>query len=224
MGELRSEIYTMWNIQESLLQQYRGMAITLLGLISAGQLVAISHLSNQWDAMSCAGEQFFTGAPPIRFLADLSIWVMLCVLLGFGIWASVHFKRTTNRRASYVTFFQNALIAEENDALRDIVETHGLRYPVRLLTIFRRLSNTNFSRMSFEPDLDPAAVQALLDEIMQKGAGRIPTEYDYPVPRERHDLTRRFLKSAIYSVFIFFFCVAGFFALMSLLNMLHCAG
>jgi predicted exporter len=111
---MRQDIYQMWSIQESLLQQYRGLAITLMGLIAAGILVAMSRLSDGWDQLSGLLPAILAGEATLRALADLAIFAMMVTLLVLGIRAGIFFRKITGQRARFVTFYQNLLLAEEN--------------------------------------------------------------------------------------------------------------
>lgn len=209
---MRQDIYQMWSIQESLLQQYRGMAITLMGLIAAGILVAMSRLSDAWNTLDGRIPFLLKGSADLRVIADLAIFAMMLTLLLLGIRAARYFKRITRQRAMYVTFYQNLLLAEENGKLQLIAARHGIPYPIDLLGALRRMSNDRFTPLTFERHLDTAKFISFQHEIMQSDGANSRQEV-------RHNLARKFLSDSIYSVFnwFFFFCVIH--ALITLLHL-----
>lgn len=209
---MRQDIYQMWSIQESLLQQYRGMAITLMGLIAAGILVAMSRLADAWDNLGGAVPALMKGQPDLRVFADLAIFAMMLTLLLLGVRAGIYFKRITRQRARFVTFYQNLLLAEESGQLQTIATRHGIPYPVDLLGALRRISNTGFTPLSFEKHIDSAGFAAFENEILQTGAANAR-------PEIRHSMARKFLSDSIYSVFNWFFFFCGIHALITILHL-----
>jgi hypothetical protein len=211
--EMRDQIVEMWTIQEGLLQQYRAMAITLLGLISAGILVAISQLADSWNAMDGALPKLFAGGGQFVMWAELVIYAMFLTLLGLGIFTSRRFRKLAEERGRYVTFFQNLLVAEEAGKLAGICDRSGLDYPLRIMHVFRNISAApGYRPMSFETPLPAQVITAFRNEIMQLGGAN-------ENPDIRHHATRKFLSYWIYFVFDVFFGFAGLFAGLAIFHL-----
>jgi len=206
---MRNDIYQMWSIQEGLLQQYRGMAITLMGLISAGILVAISHISANWatlDGILADPEKY-----SLRAATDGVIYLMLVTLLVLGWRARRYFRNITRQRGQIVTFYQNLLLAEENGVLETIAGRHGIPYPVELLGVLRRISNPNFRPLTFEKHIAPENFVAFEYDIAQ-------TDTANEDPNTRHDDARKFLSSALFNVFLCFFSLTGLYAALTIIH------
>lgn len=205
---MRPEIYSMWAIQENLLQQYRIIAVTLMGLISAGILVAVSQVRETLDKF----ENLFDRFPAFdRFdFSSVIVLTLLITLLILGTITSWKMRNLTNKRGRIVTFYQNLLIAEECEILQVIAERHEIAYPVELLRLHRKFVNIKSMPLSFEPGTKNENVSRFINEIMQIGGHN---EFD----KERHDSAREFLKNHIYFVFNIFFFITACFVLLTLL-------
>lgn len=209
---MRQDIYLMWSIQESLLQQYRVMAITLMGLIAAGILVAMSRLSDAWVDLEGSITELWQDNLDLRNLADLTIFAMLLTLLLLGVRAGLFFHKITRERAGFVTFYQNLLLAEEAGQLEVIAARHGVQYPVELLGVLRRLSNRRFTPLSFERHIHTHKFDDFRNEILQ-------IETANSRPEIRHNVARNFLSDSIFFVFYCFFFFCGIHALITLVHL-----
>lgn len=193
-----ADIREMWKIQEDLLQQYRGKAITMLGLIAAALMVLISLLISSWDEVEGVFLQLFCQGNLEMIDAFIFITLVIyAVLLFLGWQGNRKFKGICLARQKYVTFFQNLLIAEESGKLKDICSALAIPYPVKQNTILRHLESIK-PPLSFERRIDRQNLARFIDTILQSGE---KNQDD----RVRHGATRNFLKSWIFSVYNFFF-------------------
>ena len=49
-SERKAELYALWNAQDGLLQQYRGMGLTHQSIIAAGALLVVTLFDDKWEA------------------------------------------------------------------------------------------------------------------------------------------------------------------------------
>jgi hypothetical protein len=198
-----SNLLSMWTIQESLLQQYRSMAITLLGLLSAGILVIIANFIDNWDKI---GGIFYGDKPKLSIIVTILAIILYVILLVLGITGTMKFKSITTQRAIFVTFYQNLTIAFEANTLRAIAERHSIPYPPPILHLQRLIiERKGIEPLRYEMDLRKNA-EGFIAEILEKG-GR---NEDW---RIRHYTVRNFLSGFIYSVFTAFFIISSLIVL-----------
>ncbi|MCC5991586.1 MAG: hypothetical protein JJT99_03585 [Rhodobacteraceae bacterium] len=206
-----SDIREMWKIQEDLLQQYRGMAITMLGLIAAALMVLISLFVSSWTRVEGVILRLFSpGMPELSDAFILVTFIIYAVLLFLGWQGNVRFKGICATRAKHVTFFQNLHIAEEAGKLQDICAAANTPYPIMHITLLRHIDGLK-TPLSFEAPFKKKDMQKFHDIILQTGQ---KTEDD----RIRHDRTRGFLKSWIFTVYNVFFSLATIQLLISVIH------
>ena len=198
----RAELFSFWQIQENLLQNYRVMAITLLGLISAGILVIITY--------------FLQNRLQITYLKDVNkldfvLLLLFLTLLILGITGTNRFKKITSDRASIVTFFQNLLLAEEAGKLSDILKRFNLPEDIKSLHLHRKITQkANALPFEYEYDGD-SDIEGFTREISLRGSELGQTF-------NRHHMTRKFLSEFIYDVFYAFYVFASIIFLILALS------
>lgn len=190
----KADIQFLWNIQEGLLQQYRIMAITLLGLIAAGILVLISFLLGDDAASNWRTDEF--GTTVILLLMFGTLWFL-------GIVGTHQFRRIILERSHIVTFFQNMLIAAESGKLDDIVARSGVPEKIPFMFIFRRIQSRGVHPI-------PLPLEACISFDVDLFIREISLEKEFVGDwRLRHHKTRAFLSSFIFAVFYVFYALSG---------------
>src|SRR5690625_1449457 len=190
----RNEILQMWHMQDSLLQQYRVMAITLLGLISAGVLVLISGLINEATGY---------GNTEIPYVYLSIIKILYVILLYLGIRGTLSFKKICKAREETVYFFANLQIMAESGVLSDRMRELGIEAPLPIFTILRERSvKLNQGKKSSS---ESTTIQNLID-ICEADS------------RIRKGKTRKFLSSFLFIVFHLFFLVSSLFFIVYLVR------
>ena len=186
----RTELFSFWQLQENLLQNYRVMAITLLGLISAGILVIITYfLQNRLE---------ITYVEDVYRL-DLVLLLLFMTLLVLGITGTNRFKKITRDRAFIVTFFQNLLLAEEAGKLSDILKKYNLPQDIKSLHLHRMITQkAKTLPFQYEYDGDMEG----FTRTMSLRYSELGQSFN------RHHMTRKFLSDFIYEVFYAFYIFA----------------
>jgi hypothetical protein len=192
MMDRKSELYALWQIEEGLLQQYRSMAITLLGLIAAGLLVIIAYIMQTFSQFSYVHDQFF-GQAVVIFIYS--------TLLFLGIYGNWNFQNICEQRSAIVTFFQNLIIAEENDALDKILDKHKIEKKIPFISIRRRINSPESIPLPFEYQAGGNLSEFIIE--MRQSRSLLGQSY------LRHARARYFLSTFIYRVYsvFFFFCL-----------------
>lgn len=201
----------MWSIQEGLLQQYRSMAVSLMGLISAGLLVTISHISGNW-----LNYESIMLKPPtdwLKQLSDLTILAMLAALLILGFSASSSFIKVTRKRGEFVTFYQNLLLAEDSSQLEKICVGNNIPYPVDPIILLRRFSNPQMESFAFERKIAAADFNSFCHRVNEIG-GRNED------PLVRHNAARSFLSKILFRVFNVFFGLCSTYGMFVVAHLL----
>lgn len=211
---LKDEIYQLWKIQEDLLQNYRIIAITLMGLVSAGCLVLMSNLDTSWPKYSGILYKAYTtpGYRPL-FVVSMSIKIFLLISLWWLGWKGTqYFKKITDNRALYVTVFQDLLVMYENGELDAVLAEHNIEeseHGPPLFMIVRAWTGPSGRHNILtgkEEEIDERLTSFI--NVMKKNA-RNPN---------RHDLTRNYLKGAIYRVYNVFWFFLSLYIVIFLLH------
>lgn len=185
---VKDELYTLWNAQEGLLQQYRGMGLTHQSIIAAGALLIITLFNDQWDDY----RGIFTGVA----VPDASLlWPLLIKLVLLGVFIYIGFRGTKafasmiRHRGACVNFCQNLLFMAENGALDEFAQDDG-----RLDAFSALMRFAGADPKASVPGSAPSATPQTLAlvERMAEGARR-----DY----SSHHFSRRFLNDEVFTVF-----------------------
>lgn len=199
----------MWALQEGLLQQYRAMAISLMGLISAGILVSVSFISGNWENYGELPVYFDKDFPKI--VTDLVILMMLIALIYLGFSTSISFRRITLQRGQIVTFVQNLLLAEDSGQLETLCYSYKIPYPIDPIVFLRRQSNSKMEPLAFERELNSEGFNSFLARLLETG-GRNSD------PETQHNMARNFLSTALFRVFNVFFSLCAIYALFVIIH------
>lgn len=199
----RDDIKYFWNIQEGLLQQYRIMAITLLGLLAAGILVLVSFLLSEGAATSWAQDRYFE---------TLILLIMFFTLWLLGIVGTHNFRLIILERSRMVTFFQNMLIADESGKLDDIIAKSGAPKKLPLMYVCRRIGSHRLrpAMLPLEAGIDFNA-DLFVNELYLEN--EVVNNW-----RLRHHKTRPFLSKFIFIVFYLFFVLSGLILLIQFIQ------
>ena len=214
-AQMREPLYIMWSIQESLLQQYRAMAVSLMGLISAGILVAVSFISSNWmnyDGL-LAGKQSISASNFPKVATELVLFIMLVALIYLGFSASISFRKITKQRAEIITFFQNLILAEDSGNLEKLCDLHNLPYPVDPLILLRHRSNQKMVTLEFERFISKGNFRSFETSVNSTGS---PNQ-DQKV---RHSIARSFLATKLFKVFNIFFSLCALYTFFVLIHIL----
>ena len=198
----RAELFSFWQLKENLLQSYRIMAISLLGLISAGILVIITYFLQNRRGITWAQDDY---------KLDLVLLLLFLTLLVLGAAGTNRFKKITSDRASIVTFFQNLLLAEEAGKLSYILKKHHLPEDIKSLHLHRKITQ-KANILPFEFDYDGKSNMDGFTREMSLRGSELGQSF------KRHHMTRKFLSEFIYDVFYAFYIFASIIFLMLTLS------
>lgn len=183
--DIKTEIYTMWQIQENLLQQYRSMAITLFSLMLACILVFLSYFYDHHGDISLFRDPHYINAMGLMLIVSMHI---------MGIWGLISFKIICDQRARFVTFFQNLLLAAESGNLKKIIEKHKIENELCLMSIFR-----NIDRVSIPMPYESGnKYKDFISEILIFNSMR-------SAPKRRHYAARDFISKYFFRLFYILF-------------------
>jgi hypothetical protein len=152
MAFRKDELYRCWDMQEKLLQTYRGFAISIQALLLTFTAALTKFL---YDDIKSAG--------PIH-LADwdtvvhLLLWLIIIVLVGLAGYSAVKFTGIINHRAHLVTMYQNLIWLDEQGVLEGIFTRLGIEKnpPIYLACQFADVTDRTRLTSEFK-DVSPEA-------------------------------------------------------------------
>ena len=115
-AERKSELYALWNAQDGLLQQYRGMGLTHQSIIAAGALLVVTLFDDKWEAYRGMFPSL-AGINASLLLPFIIKTVLLFAFLYIGIRGTRAFGSMILHRAQCVNFAQNLIFMHENGTL-----------------------------------------------------------------------------------------------------------
>jgi len=181
----------MWQIQESLLQHYRTMAATTLGLVCTSILVFTSKYYSEFDKnnFNFTNDKFFINGLGLILLGSLHV---------LAVWGCYSFQQVCSHRAKVVTFFQNLLVAQENGTLNERLKAHGLPKNVAVVTLLRHMKSNNSTTGTMTRRDYAGFTKEFLDEARQLA----------------HDRKRKSVRSFLQHYFFLMFYITFLFTAM----------
>jgi hypothetical protein len=209
-GDLKRELYTLWQAQEGLLQHYRGYTMVLQALLGAGSVALMSIIGEQLADTRRAVHGIGATQFDVPDLVLLTEYLLLLVFLVLGWSNLVAMRRIANNRARLVSFFQQLIMRHESGVL------------------FEELKNAKF--IENVGDMVPfLRMLKAVEDVVPRRPGPFTTEqFDYLWSLKTssagtplvHGFTRTYLTKDFFDIFALFWTVTLYIALLFLLALM----
>ena len=210
--QLRSDVFKILSLQESLLQTYRGYMITLQALLAAGTAVFMAALSERiHDWSNVFGSSKKLDIPITLVITDTLQWVLLSLLIWLGWESLIKLSGIIENRGLNVSFAQRLLVMiedgtffKEYSADIDKIEK-GSNDFFCLYTIFKFIEPSQMRSFVFTKKID-GCYEALARKMFALKESSAPSGKQAPS-------TRDVINKLIRRVFILFWTVSTIYTI-----------